>query len=67
MSLSSWFWKENIRECFSCILHLPRRGQLHHCDQKIAFFFGLEKRKGTNFLFSFTLNRYSLKLKGKKQ
>ena len=33
---------------------------------KKLHFFRLEKRKGTNFLFSFTRNRYSLKVKEKK-
>ena len=45
MSLSC-FWKENISECLSYKLHLFRRGQLHHCGQKIAFsFLDLKIRK----------------------
>ena len=50
MSLSCWFWKENIRECFSCKLHLLRKGQLHHCDQKIAFLF-LDLKSGKELIF----------------
>ena len=50
ISLSCWFWKENIRECFNCKLHLLRRGQLHQCDQKIAFLF-LDLISGKELVF----------------
>ena len=54
MSLSCWLWKENIRKCFSCKLYLLRRGQLHHCDQKIVFFLDLKSGKELIF-FSVSL------------
>ena len=48
----------------SCKLHLLRRGQLHHCDQKIAFLF-LDLKGGKELIF--TPNRFSLKVKKKKK
>ena len=34
----------------SCKLHLLRRGQLHHCDQKAAFLF-LDLKSGNELIF----------------